>query len=187
MRFMDYSLERFFAKARTSPYFANTIFVLWADHGIPRGNRDPRFGDLTLAIHRIPFILYAPALLPPQRVATVGSQVDILPTLLSLIGQPFWTQTLGRDLFDPRHAGRGTAFTFTTFRRPPRVGLIQGQRYLNQDPDGRAFLYDLRAADPKDLSATEPDTAQRMQALARANLAWSHFLLSHNPPIEAKP
>ncbi len=187
VRFMDYSLERFFAKARTSPAFANTIFVLWADHGIPRGNRDPRFGDLTLAIHRIPFILYAPALLPAQRVATVGSQVDILPTVLSLIGQPFWTQTLGRDLFDPRHAGQGTAFTFTTFRRPPRVGLIQGQRYLNQDPDGRSFLYDLRATEPKDLSAAEPETAQRMQALARANLAWSHFLLSHNPPIEAKP
>ena len=106
----------------------------------------------------------------------------------SAAGRRTASQRRRRDAPCTRAAGQAlTTRVLPTFRRPPRVGLIQGQRYLNQDPDGRAFLYDLRAADPKDLSATEPDTAQRMQALARANLAWSHFLLSHNPPIEAKP
>ena len=187
VRFMDYSLARFFERARRSPQFSNTIFVLWADHGIPRGNPDPRFGDLALGIHHIPFVLYAPSLLKPRRVATVGSQVDILPTVLSLIGQPFWTQTLGRDLFDPRYNGSSSAFTFTTFRRPPRIGLLQQDRYLNQDPDGHAALYDLQAPAPRDLTPAEPQRAARMQALARAYLAWSHYLLSHNPPIPERP
>ena len=187
VRFMDYSLECFFERARRSPQFANTIFVLWADHGIPRGNPDPRFGDLALGIHHIPLVVYAPALLKPRRVSTVASQVDIMPTVLSLIGRPFWTQTLGRDLFDPRFGEGSSAFTFTTFRRPPRIGLIQGDRYLNQDPDGRAALYDLGAADPRDLTPQDPQRAARMQALARAYLAWSHYLLSHNPPLAERP
>ena len=187
VRLMDHALERYFEKARTSPYFANTIFVLWADHGIPRGNTDPRFGDLTLAIHHIPLILYAPALLPPRRVSTVGSQTDILPTVLSLLGQSFWTQTLGHDLLDPRFAADSAAFTFTTFRRPPRTGLLQGDRYLNVETDGRSALYDVNVKAPVDLSAGEPAKARHMTALARAYLVWSHYLLSHNPPIQEQP
>jgi Sulfatase len=187
VRLMDHALERYFEQARKSAYFANTIFVLWADHGIPRGSTDPRFGDLTLAIHHIPFILYAPALLPARRVSTVGSQTDILPTVLSLMGQSFWTQTLGHDLLDPRFAADSAAFTFTTFRRPPRTGLLQGDRYLNVETDGRARLFDVQARTPVDLSAQEQARAQRMTALTRAYLVWSHYLLSHNPPLQEQP
>ncbi len=184
VRLMDYALEKFFEAARKETYFANTVFVLWGDHGIPRGSADPRFGDLTLAIHQVPFLLYAPGLLKPERRHTVASQLDILPTLASLMGRPAWTQTLGKDLFDPRYADTSAAFTFTTFRRPPRTGLLQGDYYLTVEPEGRAALYRTDEADPKDLAAKDPARARRMQELARGFHAWSRFLLSHNPPIK---
>jgi membrane-anchored protein YejM (alkaline phosphatase superfamily) len=183
VRLMDFALEKFFEAARKEAYFANTIFLLWGDHGIPRGSRDGRFGDLTLAIHRVPFLIYAPGLLKPDRRHTVASQMDILPTLASLMGRPAWIQTLGKDLFDPRFADTSAAFTFTTFRRPPRTGLLQGDYYLNVEPDGRAALYRTDEADPKDLALAEPDRARRMKELTRAFHAWSRFLLSHNKPI----
>lgn len=182
VRLMDHALERYFEAARKEAYFANTIFVLWGDHGIPRGSTDPRFGDLTLAIHNVPLLIYAPGLLPAQRRHTVASQLDILPTLASLLGRPAWTQTLGKDLFDPRFAERSAAFTFTTFRRPPRIGLLQGDYYLNVEPDGRPRLFRTDEANPVDLHEKEPERTRRMLTLAKGFHAWSRYLLSHNSP-----
>ena len=187
---MDYSLQKFFQEAEKAPYFKNTIFVLWGDHGIPRGSTDTRFGDLTLAIHQVPLLIYAPGMIEPRRDATVASQMDILPTLMSLLGRSVETQTLGKDLLDPAFRDRAAAFTFTTFRRPPRTGLIQGNHYLNLEPDGRPSLFRLDDpvskghSDPVERSKEDSERTRNMKALAQAFHEWSKFLLSHNPPIE---
>jgi phosphoglycerol transferase MdoB-like AlkP superfamily enzyme len=188
VRLMDYSIKRFFEAAEKAPYFQNTIFVLWADHGVPRGSRDPRFGDLSLDVHHIPFVIYSPGLVKtPQRIHTVGSQVDIMPTLMSLLGRPYVHQTLGKDLLDPAWKDKAAAFTFTTFRRPPRVGLIQGDFYLNLEPDGRPALYRLDNANPPDLAKVDPERTAHMKALAEGFHNWAKFLLSHNKTIPATP
>ena len=199
VRLMDYSLEKFFTAARTSPAFKNTIFLMWGDHGLPRGTEDPRFldaqrnnvdkrfDDLRLAIHNVPFLIYAPGLIPPRRVHTVATQMDILPTLASLLGRPWRTATLGKDLLDPAFQDKSAAFTFTTFRRPPRIGLLQGDYYVNVDPGGGTHLYRTDRSDPADLAAQEPERAQRMRTLAEAFHQWSKYLLSHNKPEGEKP
>ncbi len=183
LRFMDHGLKAFFEKAQGQPWFQNTVFVLYGDHGIPRGSSDKRFGDLTLAIHHIPFLIYGPGLgMAPRRISTVGSQMDILPTVMDAMGLSSRTRTLGKSLLDPAFADKGVAFTFTTFRRPPRIGLLDKDWYVNVDPDGKAALFSLNEADPKDRAAMEPERAARMKATAQAIHAWSHFLLSHNKP-----
>ena len=187
VRLMDYSLRKFFERAEKSPGFANTVYVLWADHGIPRGMTDKRFGDLALGVHHIPCIIYAPHLLKPQRISTLGTQMDLLPTLVSLLGHRLEHQTLGKDLLDPAWAGKAAAFTFTTFRRPARVGLLQGEWYVTIEPDGRSALYRLDEATPRDHSAEEPDRARAMTRLGQGFHQWSKFLLSHNKPIERLP
>ncbi|MBL0209688.1 MAG: LTA synthase family protein [Holophagaceae bacterium] len=183
LRLMDHALDEFFKAASREPYFKDTIFVLWGDHGIPRGSNDARFGDLTLAIHNVPFILYAPGLLKPERRHTIASQVDILPTLLSLLGRETETQTLGRDLFDPAFDPGSCAFTFTTFRRPPGMGLLQDDLYLNLEPDGRAGLYSVDEPEPKNQAGSDPNRTAEMTKLARAYDTWSRYLLSHNKPL----
>ncbi len=183
LRLMDHALDAFFKEASREPYYKDTIFVLWGDHGIPRGSNDPRFGDLTLAIHNVPFIIYAPGLLKPQRRHSIASQVDILPTLLSMLGRETETQTLGRDLFDPSMDPASCAFTFTTFRRPPRMGLLQDDLYLNLEPDGRPALYAVDQSDPKNQAASNPARTTEMSHLTQAYETWSRFLLSHNKPL----
>lgn len=182
VRLMDYSLRKFFERAEKSPGFANTVYVLWADHGIPRGMTDQRFGDLALGVHHIPCVIYAPHLLKPQRISTVGTQMDLLPTLASILGHPLELQALGKDLTDPAWAQTAAAFTFTTFRRPPRVGLIQGEWYVNVEPDGRSVLYRLDEPKPTDHSPEQPERARTMTRLAQGFHQWSKFLLSHNKP-----
>jgi len=188
VRLMDYSLRKYFEAAAQAPYFRNTVFLLWADHGVPRGSRDTRFGDLGLAVHRIPFVIYAPGLMKEgRRIHTVGSQLDILPTLMSFLGRPYRHQTLGKDLLDPAWEEKAAAFTFTTFRRPPRLGLIQGDYYLNLEPDGRPALFRLDESTARDLSTEDPGRTTQMKALTEGFYHWSKYLLSHNKPLEAKP
>ena len=187
VRLMDYSLQKFFEKAEKSPGFANTVYVLWADHGIPRGMTDKRFGDLAVGVHHIPCVIYAPHLLKPQRISTVGTQMDLLPTLASLLGHPLDHQTLGKDLLDPAWVGKAAAFTFTTFRRPARVGLIQGDWYVNIETNGRSALYRLDEPIQRDHSAEDPARARAMTGLGQGFHQWSKFLLSHNKPIGRQP
>jgi hypothetical protein len=188
VRLMDYSLRKFFEAAERAPYFRSTVFVIWADHGVPRGNTDPRFGDLNLATFRIPFVIYAPGVQQEgRRIHSVGSQMDILPTLMSYLGRPYRHQTLGKDLLDPAWEEKGAAFTFTLFRRPPRTGLVQGDFYLNLEPDGRPALFRLDEAYPEDLAQQEPERTAHLKTLAEGFHHWSKFLLSHNKPLEAKP
>ena len=180
VRLMDYSLQVFFEAAAKEPWFNNTIFLMWGDHGLPRGSRDKRFGDLTLAIHNVPFVIYAPGLLQPRRDHRIATQMDILPTLASLLGRPYHTATLGKDLLDPAFQDKGAAFTFTTFRRPARYGLLQGDYYLNVDPDGSAKLFRTDEPDPADRAAAEPQRKADMLQLANGFHQWSKYLLSHN-------
>ena len=182
VRLMDYSLQVFFEAAAKEPWFNNTIFLMWGDHGLPRGSRDKRFGDLTLAIHNVPFVIYAPALLKPRRDHGIATQMDILPTLASLLGRPYRTATLGHDLLDPAFKDKGAAFTFTTFRRPARYGLLEDDFYLNVDPDGHAALYRTDEPDPADRSTQEPARKAQMLSLANGFHQWSKYLLSHNKP-----
>jgi arylsulfatase A-like enzyme len=184
VRLLDYSLGRYFAAQARSPRFLNTVYVLWADHGIARGNADPRYAAIPLAVHQIPLLIYAPGFIHQgQVVATVGSQLDILPTVMSLLGHTTRTQTLGLDLLDPANASRSGAFTFSTFVRPPVIGFIRDQDYLILNPDGRAALFDLREAREQNHAAEQPEKTQAMRQLAEGFLAWSRYLMEHNKPI----
>jgi len=94
LKYSDGAIGRFFQQARKELYFENTIFVLFADHtagSILKGTRERQ---------HIPCLVYAPALLKPKRVDVIGSQLDILPTILELTGNKTSVTTFGRSLLD---------------------------------------------------------------------------------------
>ncbi|HJV90862.1 MAG TPA: sulfatase-like hydrolase/transferase [Holophagaceae bacterium] len=179
---MDWSLGRFFEAARQQPWFARTLWVIYGDHGVPRGPHDARFGEVPMASHHVPLLILAPGTIPPRVVSETVSQVDVMPTVMGLLGRKVDNRTLGRDMLDPAFAGRGAAFTFSPFTTPPVVGLLQGDHYLIIGPGDRPALYDLKDPSGRDLSASDPATTQSMTHLTRATRAWARYLLSHNKP-----
>jgi len=94
VKYTDYALEHFFAAARTKPWFDNTVFVVVADHCAHSA------GKSELPVHRyhIPLIVYAPKLIPPGRVDTLASQVDLMPTLLEMFNWNYESKFFGRDI-----------------------------------------------------------------------------------------
>lgn len=109
--YADQALEEFFTYLKEVDIYENSIFVLYGDHyGIsetrnkslaPLLDRDPEtwtdFDDLQM--QRVPLIIHIPGYEKGATIDTYGGQIDIMPTMLHLLGidtQPF--VLMGQDL-----------------------------------------------------------------------------------------
>ncbi len=105
IKYADYALGRFFDKARESSYWENTVFLIVADHSVAIN------GGTFVPIERfrIPGVILG-GTVEPGRIPGITSQIDLMPTLLSLIGLSAEHPCIGRDLTLPEYAdGAGRA------------------------------------------------------------------------------
>jgi len=93
IKYADYALGQFIEKARRSDYWENTIFLVIADHNVRV------YGDSLVPIEHfhIPGVILGGSI-EPRKVSGVSSQIDMLPTLLSLMGISAEHPSIGRDL-----------------------------------------------------------------------------------------
>ncbi len=104
----DTALGEFFAAAEKRPFFKRTLFVITADTGeeFVGGRATALHTSTSEAATRVPLLIFAGnGALPAGRHRTVGSHVDILPTIARLLSiQPPSVPWLGRSLFDEDEA-----------------------------------------------------------------------------------
>lgn len=91
--YSDWALGEFIDKARQQLWFDNTIFILTADH-VYAGQQ----GDVRESFH-IPLVIYAPKLIKPGVNSYLYSQLDILPTLIDLMGIDDGFSAFGESVF----------------------------------------------------------------------------------------
>ena len=106
MRYSDWALGQFFEKIRNEPYFKETLFVLVGDHGFGGGEQ---LTEMNLARFNVPLLLIAPGIqkkFGPTR-DTVGTQVDVVPTIMGRLGGNVRHQCWGRDLLNLPEGDRG--------------------------------------------------------------------------------
>ncbi len=98
VRYADYALGVFFKLASTRSWFKDTLFIILGDHGFDYRAPESILGERTF---HIPFVIYYPGDMrwAGKRFHAVGSQVDLLPTVLGLMGLKAPNQAWGRDLF----------------------------------------------------------------------------------------
>jgi len=159
-RYADWSLEQFFKKARQSKYFKNTIFLLVSDHG-----RGPVTSDmLEIEQHRLPCMIYAPGIVAPGRVSTIGSQADIAPTLLALLGGQYTHCFMGRNLLAvPPDEG------FAMFFEWDRMVFLQAGHAASIMPNCQPVVFDI---DPTTRHAkVEPNPDAKTAAIVERMLS----------------
>jgi phosphoglycerol transferase MdoB-like AlkP superfamily enzyme len=116
--YTDYAIADFLQRARAKPWFANTVFVIVADHCANSAGRT----ELPLRKYQIPLIIYNPELFSPRRVDTPCSQMDYAPTLLGLLNWTYKSRFFGRDVLR-LNAEDGRVL----------LGNIQALGYLRED------------------------------------------------------
>ncbi len=134
LRFADHALGHFFKLAKESKYYQNTLFVVYADHGLR--SFDPIqlssfYKAHFFSVHHIPFLVHSPMLpknLKGHRDQTLGYQPDMLPTIQSMLGAEGPNSSFGLDLRSLEAKNRKGIFLRGSGAIPVR--LFDGERVI---------------------------------------------------------
>ena len=93
VKYADYAMGQFFKQAKKSPYWKDTLFLIVADHDIRVRDQEM----VPIKNFHIPGLILG-ADIQPKVLNTVASQVDLAPTMISLMGLDGKHPMVGRDL-----------------------------------------------------------------------------------------
>ncbi len=113
IKYTDWAIGDFLARARSRPWFDETLFVIVADHCASSAGRTQLPPDR----YHIPALLYAPKYLAPRHVDALASQIDLVPTLLDWLGLDGAQRFLGQDLLSGPGPGRAYLSTYQEIGR----------------------------------------------------------------------
>jgi arylsulfatase A-like enzyme len=155
----------------------DTLLVITGDHGEAFNEHGQSIHGFTVYNEelQVPLLIINPRLFPYKRLMNgPARQIDIAPTLLSLLGIPEPAQWQGTSLFQrPR---RRRVYMFSANGNYV-LGLIDGNmKYIYDFNLDRAELYDL-AADPYEHSnlSFDPAYAELMEREKLHLQAWTSF------------
>jgi phosphoglycerol transferase MdoB-like AlkP superfamily enzyme len=103
VKYADWAIGDFFSRARSHAFFSNTVFVILGDHGARV------YGSQMFPVrsYRIPVLMLLPGgERAGTRCSTLGSSLDIAPTIMGVLGGPYRSVFYGRDVLhiDPASA-----------------------------------------------------------------------------------
>jgi arylsulfatase A-like enzyme len=173
----DRHLGRLFETIRRAGLEDDTVIVVTGDHGQAFGDpHDSYMQGRTVYEEdvKVPLLLWYPRLYKSaMRSATVGSHVDLAPTIADLAGFPRAPDWQGRSLLDATHPPRAY---FYVAEDHFILGVRDGNwKYMFDLREGAEELYDLDADPTEQHSLAESQPArcarlrQRLAAWADAN------------------
>ena len=165
--FADYSLRSFIQMASKEKWFKNTIFVFVADHGAPMDNTY----DISLDYNHVPLLFYAPEIIKePKTFDCMAGQIDIFPTIMGLLKQPYGNNTLGIDLLQESRP-------YIFFNADDKYGVINHDWLLIAKNDGSKKLYKYQNKNTHDYAKEQKDVIEQMNEYAESNLQTSQYII----------
>jgi len=176
VKYADYALGQFLQRVRQSRYWANTVVLVIADHN------SRVYGDQLVPIERfhIPGLIVGGSI-KPRRITGITSQIDMPPTLLSLIGVSAEHPAIGHDL-TAENFSRGANRAMMQFNRIFAYMVTGRVVVLQPDLPASFFLYQ-----PGGTLRTDPSPNADLLATALAyswfgNLVIRHHWYYNTPP-----
>jgi phosphoglycerol transferase MdoB-like AlkP superfamily enzyme len=165
MRYSDWALGQFFEKARKEPYFNETLFVIVGDHGF---GDEQQITEMDLGRFNVPMLMIAPGIQEKfgQRDHTVGTQIDIVPTIMGRVGGDVVHQCWGRDLLNLPEGDKGFG-VIKPSGNDQTVALLTADRVLvlPKDMPPKLYQYELGANPKGEVIPTSGDEAALQQKL----------------------
>jgi len=186
MRLLDHAVGEYISSAKTAPYFNNTIFLIFGDHGTsdPRALHMPKSDyDLKLRSYQVPFFIYGPELIKGGIVRNDVSQlVDLLPTVNGLAGKPYENRTMGRDLLNSEIPIDPLALIINKKMAKEHIAVIGQDYYLSMSRDGsRVKLHELWSDKPLvNVKDKYPEITDRYLRRLKGIHETTKYMLYHN-------
>ncbi len=164
--YADYAIGEFLSMARSSSYWDNTVFLVIADHN----SRVKGAERIPIEYFHIPGVILG-AGIEPRIVPGITSQLDLLPTLLSLMGVDSRHPAIGYDLTLPEYAlGAGRAQMqykdMQAWMVPGKVVIMQPKLPI------QTYLYE-----PGSTLRPDPEPASELQRQALAHALWPELMI----------
>jgi phosphoglycerol transferase MdoB-like AlkP superfamily enzyme len=142
VKYTDFAIGKFLKDAESKPWFHNTIFVIVADHGV--GGRGAT--EIPMELYHIPFFIYSPLHVKPEIVTKIASQIDVAPTLLSVMNFSYDSKFFGKNILemtpDEERAVLGTYSSLGFYSKGTLVslGVNRSVSFNRYDPIERKTL-----------------------------------------------
>ncbi|MBD9628599.1 LTA synthase family protein [Pseudomonas sp. PDM19] len=161
MRYSDWALGQFFEKAKKSPYYKDTLFVVVGDHGF---GSPEQLTEMDLFRFNVPLLLVAPGIQEKFGATrdTVGTQIDIVPTIMGRLGGEVRHQCWGRDLLNLPAGDKGIGVIKPSGSEQV-VAVISGNRILIRPKEGDIRVYDYKLG--SDFGVKRVDGASDQESL----------------------
>ncbi|HEW80965.1 MAG TPA: sulfatase, partial [Nitrospirae bacterium] len=149
--YTDYAINKFLNDAASKPWFKNTIFIILADHNGGSAGKT----SLPAWRYKIPVIIYGPGIIRPQIVSKLSSQIDLMPTLFSLMNWSYESKFYGEDILDANFNERAFIGTYE------KLGLLRNNRLVILEPGKKLQEYKIVSQGLQDIKYKEIDPIKK--------------------------
>ncbi len=167
--YADWSINKFLKLCSAETWYDSTIFVFVADHG--SWYRD--YYEMSLSYNKVPLLIFSPKLINPKMNAAVGGQIDVFPTVMGLLNQPYINNTMGVDLIKE---GR----KYIAFSADDKLGCVNDQYfwYYNYVADNQYLLH-YRDKEPNQYLQKFPELADTLKNYAHSLLQATQWMIEN--------
>jgi arylsulfatase A-like enzyme len=192
IRMVDDWIGELLSLLRELALLERATIVLLSDHGEEFQEHGSVLHEKLFAtVNRVPLLIRLPEGYPSRRVSETVATIDLMPTLLELIGRPVPSALQGQSLLPFLRNERGIRRR-PVFSESPYFGreraVARGDLRLIWRPDyGSSELYRYRddPLEQRDVAGQDPVAAQRLLAAVRSWDAW--VKAQRLPPAGARP
>jgi phosphoglycerol transferase MdoB-like AlkP superfamily enzyme len=178
MRYADWALGQFFEKVRKEPWFKDTLFVVVGDHGF---GSDKQLTEMDLFRFNVPLLLIGPGVQEKfgRLNHSVGTQIDVVPTIMGRLGGETRHQCWGRDLLNLPADDPGIG-VIKPSGSDQTVAIVSNDRVLVQPKDFPARLYRYQLGADASVERVPGDNDPRLERYLEAFLQTATGSLLNN-------
>ncbi len=138
VKYTDYALSRLISKARQQPWFKQTVFVVVADHFAASAGKI----GLPVKKYHIPLFIFGPGIKACE-IDRLASQIDLGPTLLSLLHFSYQSFFFGKNILGPDFRERALIANYQ------KLGILEkNKKLLILAPQKEISFIDMKSEQP---------------------------------------
>ncbi|MET3114738.1 phosphoglycerol transferase MdoB-like AlkP superfamily enzyme [Pedobacter sp. CG_S7] len=147
VRYTDYAIGSFLKKIKTKPWYNNTVVIIIADHCASSAGKN----EIDLSKYQIPCMILNVKGELKQNISTMSSQIDLFPTLWSLMGWKYESNFYGQNVLDPTYQPRVLLGTYQklVYMKSDSLVILSPQRKVETYIYNKAKNEQIPAVFPK--------------------------------------
>ncbi len=167
VQYADWAVGDLIDRASTKPWFKDTLFVICADHCASSAGK----AELDVTKYHIPAMIYNPQHVPAKKINRLCSQIDVMPTVFSLLGWNHQTVGFGEDQLNPEVMQKSGRAYISNYQK---IAMLRDDKLAILKPGRECSLYqcDLTGGQLKPLTVNDSDELLNDAVASYQTAAW---------------